>query len=292
VSAVPETSDTRSVGIVLTPTFFDGFTATVDYFDITIQHALSGGANANVYLSACYGASATAASQALGCPFINRDPATHSITTQNGYVIDTVLNEGSLATKGFDFEANYAVNFDDWGAKGWGSLGINFVGTLLNNLTTQPLAGFDEKYDCAGMYGYVCGSPDPKWRHKVRVTWTSPWDFDLSFQWRHMSSVKLDSNTNNPLLNGNCGGSATSPAPCPDTTDAVIPAFDYFDLSGDWNVREGVDLHAGVNNIFDKNPPLIFAGIAGPSQLGNGNTFPGTYDSLGRQIFVGVTIKY
>ena len=37
---------------MLTPTFFDGFTATVDYFDITIQHALSGGANANVYLSA------------------------------------------------------------------------------------------------------------------------------------------------------------------------------------------------------------------------------------------------
>jgi iron complex outermembrane recepter protein len=292
VDAKPETSDTRSVGIVFTPTFFDGFNATIDYFDISIAHALSGGLNANAILSACYGGSSTASSQAVSCPLVNRDPSTHSITTQNGYVIDTVLNDGTLATKGLDFEANYTANFDDWGFKGWGSLGVNFVGTLLNTLSTQPFQAVNQSYDCAGMYGYTCGSPDPRWRHKLRVTWTSPWDFDFSVQWRHLSGVHLDSNTNNPLLHGSCGGSSTSPAPCPDTVDNSIPAFDYFDLATDWNVREGIDLHAGVNNVFDKNPPLVFAGIAGPSQFGNGNTFPGTYDSLGREIFVGVTIKY
>jgi iron complex outermembrane recepter protein len=292
VAAKPEISDTRSIGVVFTPTFFDGFTATIDYFDISIAGALEGADNANAILSACYGASATASSQAASCSLVARDPATHSITTQQGYVIDTVMNEGALGTKGFDFEANYTANFDDWGFKGWGSLGVNFVGTLLNTLTTQPFQAINESYDCAGMYGYTCGSPDPRWRHKLRVTWTSPWDFDFSVQWRHVSGVHLDSNTNNPLLHGNCGGSSTSPAPCPDTVDNSIPAFDYFDLATDWNVREGINLHAGVNNVFDKNPPLVFAGIAGPSQLGNGNTFPGTYDSLGREIFVGVTIKY
>jgi len=292
VNAKPETSDTRSAGIVFTPTFFDGFTATIDYFDISIAHALTGGSNANAILSGCYGATATAASQAAACPLVNRDPTTHSINTQNGYVIDTVLNEGTEGTKGFDFEANYTANFDDWGMKGWGSLGVNFVGTLLNTLTNQPFAAINASYDCAGLYGYTCGSPDPKWRHKLRVTWTSPWDFDFSVQWRHLSHVNLDSNTSNGLLHGACGGSSTSPAPCPDLVDNTLPAIDYFDLSTDWTVREGIDLHAGVNNVFDKNPPLVFAGIAGPSQLGNGNTFPGTYDALGRQIFVGVTIKY
>jgi iron complex outermembrane receptor protein len=291
-AAKPEISDTRSLGIVFTPTFFDGFTATVDYFDINISGALTGGTNANAILSACYGATATAATQAAACPLVNRDPATHSINTQQGYVIDTVMNEGALGTKGFDFEANYAANFDDWGMKGWGSLSVNFVGTLLNQLTTQPFQAIDAKYDCAGLYGYTCGSPDPRWRHKLRLTWTTPWDVDFSVQWRHLSGVHLDSNTNNPILSGACGGSSTSPAPCPDTVDNKIPAYDYFDLSTDWNIREGVDFHAGVNNVLDKNPPLIFAGIAGPSQLGNGNTFPGTYDALGRQIFVGVTIKY
>jgi outer membrane receptor protein involved in Fe transport len=92
-----------------------------------------------------------------------------------------------------------------------------------------------------------------------------------------------------PLLSVNCGESTS---PCPDTIDGHIPAYDYIDLAGDWNIRDGVDFHAGVNNIFDKNPPLVYSAIAGPSELGNGNTFPGTYDSLGRAIFVGVTIKY
>jgi iron complex outermembrane recepter protein len=292
VDAKPETSDTRSIGIVFTPTFFDGFTATVDYFDINVAGALEGGTNANAILSACYGPTSTAATQAAACPLVNRDPATHSITTQSGYVIDTVMNEGALGTKGFDFEANYTANMDDWGWKGWGSLNFNFVGTLLQSLTTQPFQAIPSKYDCAGLYGYTCGSPDPRWRHKLRVTWTTPWDVDFSVQWRHLSGVHLDSNTNNSILSGACGGSSTSPAPCPDNFDNKIPAFDYIDLATDWNIREGVDFHAGVNNIMDKNPPLIFAGIAGPSQLGNGNTFPGVYDSLGRSIFLGVTIKY
>ncbi len=292
INAKPETSDTRSAGIVFTPTFFDGFNATIDYFDISIANFLSGGTDANAVLAACYGVSATASSQAIACPLVERDPSTHTITTTTGFVNATVMNDGTESTKGFDFEANYTANFDDWGWKGWGSLGVNFVGTLLNSLETHPISGFEGGYDCAGLYGYTCGSPDPRWRHKLRVTWTTPWDVDLSIQWRHLSGVRLDSNTADPLLNGACGGSATSPAPCPDPVDAAIPAYDYFDLSGDWNIRSGVDFHAGVNNVFDKNPPLIFAGIAGPSQLGNGNTFPGTYDSLGRQIFVGVTIKY
>jgi len=291
-NAKPETSNTRSIGIVFTPTFFDGFTATVDYFDINIANFLSGGLNSNAILAACYGVEASAASQSFACPLIDRDPSTHSITTTSGFVNSTVTNNGTEITKGFDFEANYTANFDDWGMKGWGSLGVNFVGTLLNTLTAHPLSGFDGSYDCAGLYGYTCGPPDPRWRHKLRITWTTPWDLDFSLQWRHLSGVKLDSNTSNPLLNGPCAGSATSPSPCPDPVDAVIPAYDYFDLSTDWNVRQGIDLHAGVNNIFDKNPPLVFSGIAGPSEFGNGNTFPGTYDSLGREIFIGVTIKY
>ncbi len=281
----PEVSDSRSAGIVFTPTFFSGFTATVDYFDIDISGAISGGVNSNSTLAACYDGTTI---NVAACALVHRDPTTHSITTNNGYVIATVVNDGSESTKGFDFEANYNVDLNDWGAKGWGSLGFNFVGTLLNSLNTVPPLE-SSGYDCAGLYGYVCGSPDPRWRHKLRVTWTSPWDVDFSVQWRHMSHVKLDANTSNPLLAGGCGTSST---PCPDLADAVIPSYDYIDLATDWNIREGVDLHAGVNNVFDRNPPLVFSSIAGPSQFGNGNTFPGTYDSLGRSIFVGVTIKY
>ena len=91
------------------------------------------------------------------------------------------------------------------------------------------------------------------------------------------------------LLATDCGG------PCGDTADNHIASFDYLDLSGDWQVREGIDLRAGVNNILDKDPPILDTNSVAASNLagfGNGNTYPGVYDALGRTIFVGATIKY
>ncbi len=73
--------------------------------------------------------------------------------------------------------------------------------------------------------------------------------------------------------------------------DATINAFWYLDLAADWNVRTGVDLHAGVNNVFGRLPPAL-SSAAIPVGVGNDNTFPGTYDSLGRTFFIGATIKY
>jgi outer membrane receptor protein involved in Fe transport len=50
-------------------------------------------------------------------------------------------------------------------------------------------------------------------------------------------------------------------------------------------------LRAGVSNIFNKNPPLIDNNSAPVNDV-NGNTFPNTYDALGRVIFVGGTVKF
>jgi outer membrane receptor protein involved in Fe transport len=47
----------------------------------------------------------------------------------------------------------------------------------------------------------------------------------------------------------------------------------------------------GVNNVFDKNPPVIGATNL-PATSGNGNTFPQFYDSLGRYVFGQVAIQF
>jgi outer membrane receptor protein involved in Fe transport len=273
----PEISDTRTAGVVFTPTFIDGFTATLDYFDIKVDGFISG-IDPSTTLSECYGASATAASQAFFCPLVHRN-ALHQVYG-NGYVSALGTNTGFLSTKGWDLEGNYNANFDDWGLNGWGGISFNFLGTLTNSNEEEPLPGLGV-YNCTGRYGDTCGEPQPRWRHKLRVTWSAPWDFDVSLDWRHLGGSKLDSNSTNPLLGG--GGAI-------DPYDASIPAYDYFDLAVDWTVKEGVQLHAGVNNLFDKEPPVLSSDVAGPP-LGNGNTFPGVYDSLGRTIFVGATIK-
>jgi outer membrane receptor protein involved in Fe transport len=287
---VPERSDSRSVGIVLTPTFLSGFTATIDYFAIKVAGYmpanLETGLNPNTVLAACYGDAATTVSQGFACPLVFRDPQTHSIHTTTGFVQDLAINAGALRTKGFDFEANYQVDLSDWFGP-YGSLAANFIGTKIDQLEFTPIHGF-LSYDCKGLFGVTCGTPTPEWRHKLRVTWSTPWDFDFSVDWRHLSGVGLDINTTVPLLDTACGGG------CHDIADGHLPAFDYIDLAVNWNVREGISLHAGVNNLFDKDPPVVDSNVFSISAppFGNGNTYPQVYDSLGRTVFVGATIKY
>jgi len=284
----PETGDTKSIGVVFTPTFIDGFTATIDYFDIRVSKFINP-IGSNIILGECYGSGATAATEAIFCPLVHRNA--FGQIYGGGFVQNLTENTGFLLTKGLDFEANYTTDLGMVGMAGAGSMDFNFVGTYLDSLTTEPVAppGSIGTYECAGLYGTVCGSPSPKWRHKFRITWTSPWDVDFSLNWRHISGVDFDSNTTNPLLNGVCGG------PCGDIADNHLSSFEYFDLATNWQVREGVSLRAGVNNIMGREPPIMDTNSIGASSLagfGNGNTYPGVYDSLGRTIFVGATIKY
>jgi iron complex outermembrane receptor protein len=280
----PETSDTKSFGIVLTPTFLDGFTATIDYFDIKVNQAISS-VSPGIALNSCLAGNLSL------CSLVHRDPNGLLFTTA-GYVIATNTNTGFLGTKGVDFEGNYNVDLNDWNVHGAGSLAFNFVGTWTEQKIFEPYTGSTATlggktftdYDCAGLYGQTCGVPTPTWRHKLRATWATPWDVDLSLAWRHMGGTTFDGNSPNAFLHLSKTLAAGS----------TIPAFDYFDLAGSWQVSEGVSLRAGVNNIFDKNPPLLPSGgvVAGPTGPLNGNTFPGVYDPLGRYIFIGGTVKF
>ena len=51
-----------------------------------------------------------------------------------------------------------------------------------------------------------------------------------------------------------------------------------------------IEVRAGMNNVFDEEPPIV-GQAAGPSIFGNGNTFPGLYDTLGRYWFAAVGLS-
>ncbi|HEY1614861.1 MAG TPA: TonB-dependent receptor [Rhizomicrobium sp.] len=279
----PETAVTRTLGVVLTPQAVAGLTATIDYFDIDIAKFI-GQVDPGLTLAECYGAHSTLAAIGFFCPLVHRN--SQGQLFGGGFVDAQNTNTGFLATRGIDLDADYVRGMDSLG----GSLDIDLLGTYVVARVTEPVAGegFVGTYDCAGLYGAVCDTPTPRWRHKLRVTWTSQESWALSFGWRHLGPVWLDENRSNPLLNGFCGG------PCNDVPDARISSYDYFDVTADWTVREGVDLRAGINNLLARDPPVMDSNVMAVSgaPLGNGNTYPGVYDSLGRNIFVSATIKY
>lgn len=301
IAIKPEISNTRSAGVVFTPTFAGGLTATIDWWSIDVAGYISMLPPAEI-LNDCYGPATTPGSEAFFCPFVHRSGA--GTLYGGGYVSTDSINTGYLKTRGVDFEFNYQTDTADWLGRDAGTIALNVIGTWMDELDTEavpvtPLTAAiasQSAYNCAGLYGATCGTPAPKWRSKLRLTWTSPYDVTLSMQWRYIGAVALDEDTSTELVGGGpgyteCADGHFSVSGVGDCTDARISSYSYFDLSAVWQVRPGVELRGGVNNIFDLEPPIVSEFVLAPP-FGNGNTFTGMYDTLGRTVFVAATVKY
>lgn len=273
----PEVSDTTSLGVVLQPRFIPGFNLTVDYFDINILGQI-GTPGYNNILTDCikYGTPAL-------CNLIHRQNSGSLWTGDGtlggtGYIATTLQNIGESRSKGFDFAANYRVPMSALHLSNFGRVDFNLVGTLLTNLYTLPITGVPGGYDCVGLYGPQCGTPNPAWRHKLRVTWSTPWKLDASVQWRYIGSVNLDG-LGQAALGSNFG------------------QYSYLDLAFTYKLTGNIELHGGVNNLLDIDPPLFITSVTtGTANVGvgpgNGNTIPSVYDSMGRTVFLGLTGKF
>lgn len=269
----PEKADTYTWGIVYTPTYLPNFAFTMDYWTVSVADAISTIAP-NISLDQCIAAASPL------CANIHRGPG-GIIFGQASFIVATNENAGNLSTDGIDFTTSYKHDLDFIGAGDLGSVSVNFVGTWTGSFNQTPFPGAGS-FNCAGLFGITCGQPDPSWRHEVRTTWLTPWDANISLNWRHLSGVAFDGNQSNPFLNDGAFNTVTQ----------NISSFDYFDLAATYQVRSNLELRAGVNNVFDRDPPIVDANIAGPGDFGNGNTYPGVYDALGREFFFGVNMKF
>jgi iron complex outermembrane recepter protein len=280
----PEISDTYTVGLVWQPSFLPGANLTIDYFDITVKNYISN-IGANTIINGCVNGT-----NPDFCSLVHRD-STGSLLSTTGYVVDTVLNQGGLHTDGIDVSAGYHTGLDTFGISNMGSVSANLVGTWLDKLETTVLNG-QSPINCAGYYGATCSSlggsssPNPQWRHKLRLTWNTPFEYSwfgnlgLSAQWRYYSAVNLDATSSDPRLAG--------PVPA---TDARLGSRSYFDLLATFKVKENYSFRVGVNNVLDQDPPLTGSANC-PAGACNSNVYAQMYDTLGRYIFVGLTADF
>ncbi len=274
----PEKADTKSIGVVLTPAFLPRFSLSLDWYDIKVTDVI-GGISPTVILSQCLTTGAD-----YFCKLIHRSSSGSLIGT-DGYIVSTNLNTGYLWTSGVDINANYSVELPAMGGREWGGLKFELTGGYRDKYRTEPLPGLGS-YDCKGLYGPTCGLPQPAWRHNFRTTWETPWkDVELSLAWRYIGGSKLDMNTSDPFLTGGDGFY--------DALDAKIEAYNYFDLTTSFKVK-GNTVRVGVNNLFDKDPPVLDSSGYGVSSApyGNANTYPGMYDSLGRHVFIALSADF
>lgn len=263
----PEKADSYTLGLVLQPA--RDFTATIDYWNIKIDDAIDA-PTPSALLTACLNSGSF-------CNLIQRDPATGVLWFGNGRVVALNSNIGGYQADGIDVALNYMLRMG-----GLGGLGLNFAGSWLNKWEFEPIKGAG-KFDCVGFYGANCSfnrGPLPEWRHKFRVQWNMPWNVDVAATWRHIHKVNHETMSSDPDIAGTTA-----------QVNRVLGHRDYLDLGFAWNITKVFSLRGGINNVFDRDPPIVSQGVSGPSVLGNGNTFPGTYDALGRVFFFNAAMK-
>jgi len=254
----PEEAETLTVGFVATPTFLPGFSGSLDYYNIKLTKAIST-VGASVTMQLCY-----LEGDADACQRIQRN-ANGQLWVGTGNVIDTNVNIGGIETAGIDVAAAYGFDIGTFG-----SLNLSMNGTYLDSFDVDPIGQSFAEYGCVGKYGNDCFTPTPEWRHRARANWVTPVEgLDLSATWRYIGAVDIDTGATGRV-------------------DSTLDAQNYIDLAGQWAAKDWVSFRFGVNNVLDDDPPLS----ASVGTTGNGNTYPQTYDALGRYFFVGATLDF
>ena len=285
----PEKADTFTAGGVFQPSFLRNFSISADYYQIKIRNALSQPSPGDL-IAACFGNITASSATSAACTGIRRDPATGGLdgdpSTTPGLPSPTT-NAGRYKTRGIDVTANFRTDLTD-NLRLALSANANYV--LSYKFQAGP-GGINR--ECVGYYSVNClpgslliagsgGSLLPKFSLNQRTT-LSFGGVDLSLLWRHISSLKqepFDANPNNFGSNG--------PA-FPDY--ARIKAYNWFDLSTRFNVNERFEFTVTVENLLDKGPPSIGSNI-GQTSYDSGNTFPSTYDAIGRRFTAGARVKF
>jgi outer membrane receptor protein involved in Fe transport len=250
----PETADTVTFGLVIDAT--DTLRVSFDYWDIKIEDVIGTiGSEVSIDQCALFGQL---------CHLINRAGNGSLWLSESGYVDTTNLNLGGQHYSGIDVALDWS--YDALGGK----FGVNMIGSYwLTKETTLIPNDPNSTNDCVGLVSAEClYIPTSKWRHSAGATYDSYGFWVVTGRWRYYSKVEYEG-TLDQIVNDN------------------LAAQSFFDLNAVFRFMGTHDVVIGVNNLFDKEPPL-----AGNSLSWNGNTFAGLYDTLGRYLFANVTLRW
>ena len=258
-----ETADTYTVGVILSPNAIEGLTVQLDYYNISIEDAITT-IPLQTLLDECHitGIAASCAALAGG-----RNPATGEMGA-NGFTPGlTSINAAVIDAEGIDLRIDYGFNADVIGLPG--DVAITYYGGYTMTADTTNSATSPTTV-CAGFYGLNCGEPTPEYKHSMQTSWyTGP--FTTSLRWRYIGAVEADAAT----------------APLVSTLSDHIDATSYFDITFQYDINDTFSLTTGISNFTDTDLPVI-----GSTASEQGNTWPATYETLGRRLFVGGTMRF
>jgi outer membrane receptor protein involved in Fe transport len=295
----PEKGQTTQIGAVYQPDWLPGFQASFDYYRIIVKGIIAS-SGAQTVENLCYqGISAYCSQQFIQTA--NGQPQTGAVGNQ-GLVGDpnqvlsitaVPFNSAGLLTDGFDVEASYQFDLQDWDVPG------DFVVRLLANHTmkfiSDPLQTGQFATERAGVLGGGFNSDTYSGSTGNVLTWKvtgqQSWQGDvlgvtLTERWFAdgvMFGKWLDKGIVSP---GNRYVVCSSG--CPTDSNQVhtvnyqyVPSVIYMDIGTTYNWTDSTQLYLKVNNVLNTAPP----------NTGNNEVNNTLYDVIGRFYQVGIRIN-
>ncbi len=248
-----ETADTFTIGGIFRPSFLEGFSLTVDYWDIKIANAISA-VGASDILEGCYD-SADFPNVPFCAQFERRaDGGLNDLSSGQ-------INFARLEASGVDFSANYEFDWDE-----------NVFGARLVGSYQEKLDRFFNPLDLTDVDPEIQEIQRPKLSGNLLLSWDRG-PFGLGFQTSYQGKQSvaeiedvLPSELNPNGLYGPVEG------------DRFFGETVVFDVNGSYEWNDNFSFYGGVNNIADETPfSTQTAWPVGPR---------------GRFVFLGVSYKH
>jgi iron complex outermembrane recepter protein len=245
----PETAKTLTAGVVFEP--LKGLGITLDYWNFDIDNSIDA-LSPSIILSNCY-----EHGQQKFCDQVIRDPVTHAIS----YIVAPIDNVGGLATSGLDFSVAYSYEVAA------GKFRHSLEGTYLfaYDVDTGQI-GEDGKPQILKGKGYYDLGVLPTVKFNLFTSWQHKSGVGAGFSTRYIHGFKEceDDNCNDP-----------------EAPRRNVPRYFTADLFADYAIKSKsgtTRIAAGINNIANVDPPVIYAGTP--------NSDAGAYDFMGRYFYL------
>jgi outer membrane receptor protein involved in Fe transport len=276
----PEVSYSLTLGAVLQPRFLPGFSLSTDYYDIKVKNVIVS-LSAQAIVNNCYDL------PSLSNPFCGlftrfRGPGTGPLGELPGQILGNSLTSAGVnfakrVRRGIDVNADYRTRL----AHNM-SLNTNLVyvhGLKSSNYQNPTLPNFEDRI--------LSELGDPKDEARLDVD-LKVGNVTFGYRFHYISPMYVTAFEDvNPLP------SACTAAGCPpnnlDYADILkYPAITYNDLRFQWDTgpalrMKNLQLYVGVNNIFNRKPPL------GSTGTGSGSAI---YDIRGRNYYAGLKTNF
>ena len=254
-----EIADTLTIGMSWRPAHIENLLLGVSYYNIDIEDAITF-VPLQPLLNECHLLGGDAACEIIAGA---RDPATGLIGV--GSFIPTIgaINIGVRQSRGVDFDVRYGFEMAG------GTVNASYIGTysLQSSHQNSPLGVIN---DCAGRFGIDCGNPQPDYKHAAQIFYDRG-RLSLSLRWRFIGGVEIES-----LL-----------APFVGDLSDSIGAANYVDVETRYALHDNLDVVLGVRNLSGEDAPIV-----GSPVRDQANTWPATYETLGRQVFFGASLQF